>query len=145
MKQNAITNTNKGSLTNLKRGMATIEFYQKLKLIRNAYNDGFVVYKHLYKHIKKKYGLKMSYRSFINYAKKEFEPNSNEKEVGKKSGQVKKVINNNEVIRGELIEPINDTPSSKKEEIDEDTQKSMEEYLKNMSHIFEAKKRRNKQ
>jgi hypothetical protein len=125
--------------------MATIEFYQKLKLIRDAYNSGFVVYKHLYDHIKNKHGLKMSYRSFINYAKKEFDSNSNEKEVGKKSGQAKNVSNDDEVIEGELIEPVNDTSSLEKEEIDEDAQKSMEEYLKNMSHIFEAKKRSKRQ
>ena len=39
-------------------------------------------------------------------------------------------------------EPIQNTTSSKKEELDDDTLASMEEYMKNMSHIFEAKKRR---
>ncbi len=39
-------------------------------------------------------------------------------------------------------EPIQNTISSKKEELDDDTLASMEEYMKNMSHIFEAKKRR---
>ena len=144
MKQNATLYAKIGSYTNLERGKATIEFYQNLKAIREAYNNGYVVYKHLYYYIKAKQNLKMSYRSFINYAKKEFEPNSNEKEVGKKSGQAEKVSNKNEVIEGELIEPINDT-SLEKEEIDDDTLASMEEYMKNMSHIFEAKKRSKKQ
>jgi len=39
-------------------------------------------------------------------------------------------------------EQIQNTTSSKKEELDDDTLASMEEYMKNMSHIFEAKKRR---
>ncbi len=124
----------------MERGKATIEFYQNLKAIKEAYNNGYIVYKHLYDFIKAKQNLKMSYRSFINYAKKEFDSNSNKKEVGKKSSQVENVSNKSEVIEGELIEPINDTSSLDKEEFDDDTLASMEEYMKNMSHIFETRK-----
>ena len=131
-------------MSNLRRGRAKIEFYQHIKEIRKAYYQGFVVYKVLYEKMRNDLNLKMGYDAFLKYAKIEFEPNTNKKEVGKKSGQTNNESNNSELIEGEVIEPVSDT-SLQKLQIDKDTQKAMEEYMKNMEHIFKTKKRSTKQ
>ena len=120
-------------MSNLRRGRAKVEFYKHIKQIREAYRAGYVVYKVLYEKMKKELNLQMSYYTFLRYAKKEFDTNFNEKEVGKKSGQVNTKIDSSANQ--------SEDPDDKKEDLLDDAAKeSMEEYLKNMSHIFEAKK-----
>ena len=116
-------------MSKLKRGMGKIEFYQHLKVIKEAYNQGFIVYKILYEHIKKEFNLKMAYDTFLKYAKKEFESESVNTTLSTKANPITK-------------KETNKNSSLKEEQNIKDTQKSMEEYLKNFASILDSKKRK---
>lgn len=126
-------------MSNLKRGRAKIEFYQHIKEIREAYNQGFVVYKALYEKMSIDLQLKMGYDAFLKYAKIEFEPETQKNRSRKKSTQD---TNLDKSIEKEIIKPVKNTHTSEENKTDKDTQESMEEYLKNIAPILNAKKRR---
>jgi len=105
-------NFQKGSIYNLRRGSAKIEFYQNFDTIKNAYNNGLIVYKLLYEHLQEKINLQMSYRTFYQYAKKEFEPK-----------------------QAKIDSP---TLSKNKGSSTKDIDKSMNEYIKNFEHIVKG-------
>ena len=94
----------------MRRGTAKIEFYQNFDTIKNAYNNGLIVYKLLYEHLQEKINLQMSYRTFYKYAKREFEPKQTK-------------INS-------------PTLSKNKESSTKEIDKSMNEYMKNFEHIL---------
>jgi len=116
-----------GSIINLKRGAAKVEFYQNINKIREAYNSGYVVYKLLFEYMQKSVGLKMSYRSFYEYAKKEFNLDI--------KNSKKETLANTKELNNPKTDEIN-------KDINYDIEESMQEYMKNMEHIFNSKKRR---
>jgi len=62
------------------RGNLKIEFYSHLEEINEMYfNQGKRVFKILHSELSKKYNLKISYKMFCYYAKKEFKKNTSVK------------------------------------------------------------------
>jgi len=87
------------------KGEIKIEFYANLKEIQDLYFDkGLRVYKILYEKIKETHNLKMSYKMFCYYAKKEL--NSTTKNLSINENVATPIIEQVETPKKEEHEPI---------------------------------------
>ena len=131
----------------LPNGEAVREFYASLETIKDYYwNKGYRKKAYLYRTLKEKLGWRMSLESFKYHFKRAIESNTPlqpQAPVSKNSPVQKPETTPAETkVEEESTSDKQQLKPEVEEEFDEETLASMEEYMNNMAHIFEAKKRR---
>jgi len=117
----------------LPNGEAVREFYSSLEVIKDYYwNKGYRKKAYLYRTLKEKFGWKMSLESFKYHFKRAVESNIN----NQSKNQISKKTSTQNL---ESKQKTDVSKSNIVNEFDEDTQKSMEEYMKNMEPFFQKK------
>ena len=124
--------------TKLPNGEAVREFYSSIETIKDYYwNKGYRKKAYLYRTLKEMFGWKMSLESFKYHFKKAVEL-----EAQTKTQNPKPKNSNNEQSEDRQSKKNIETKtplSQDKEKLDEDTLKSMQEYMDNMAPYFQKK------
>ena len=124
--------------TKLPNGEAVREFYSSIETIKDYYwNKGYRKKAYLYRTLKEMLGWKMSLESFKYHFKKAVEL-----ETQTKTQNPKPKNSNNEKSEDRQSKKNIETKtplSQDKEKLDEDTLKSMQEYMDNMAPYFQKK------